>query len=163
MTDWRHVESTAYEVNALGQVRHYKTKRLRKLYQHKSGYLVFTGGPAARRISYKVHRLVARAFLGPCPAGKQVNHRDGNKGHNIPENLEYVTHKENGVHAGSLGLMARGDRHRSVRLTAEQVQEIRTRYRFKEPSRSAPALAREFGVAPETIAAILKRRSWAWL
>ena len=45
----------------------------------------------------RVHRLVAHAFLGPPPVPHRafVNHKDGEKGNNAVENLEYVTHAEN--------------------------------------------------------------------
>jgi hypothetical protein len=39
---------------------------------------------------YFVHDLVASAFLGPCPAGFKVRHKDGNGFNNKLENLEYV-------------------------------------------------------------------------
>ena len=42
-----------------------------------------------------VHRLVMLAFAGPCPAGKEVRHLDGDAGNNNLENLEYGTRKEN--------------------------------------------------------------------
>lgn len=49
---------------------------------------------------YYVHRLVARAFLGPPdPCRWQVNHVDGNSCNNSLSNLEYVTVSENHRHS----------------------------------------------------------------
>lgn len=54
--------------------------------------------------SLSIHRLVAEAFI-PNPLNKsQVNHKDGNRQNNKVENLEWVSHQENAIHAVATGL-----------------------------------------------------------
>ncbi len=100
-----------------------------------------------------VHRMVARAFLkGEFPAAV-VNHIDGNKAHNLPHNLEWVTRSENTKHAWETGLVAcRGEDHPFAKLTAAQVSNIRER-----PKESVDNLAAEFAVTPRLIYGIRAR------
>ena len=42
-----------------------------------------------------MHSLVAAAFLGECPSGHEITHKDGDYTHNELTNLEYVTRREN--------------------------------------------------------------------
>ena len=48
-----------------------------------------------KRTLMLVHKLVAEAFLGPCPDGMEVRHLDGVKTHCELSNLAYGTHSDN--------------------------------------------------------------------
>jgi len=53
-----------------------------------------------------VHRIVCEAWHGPPPTpDHRVNHIDGDKTNNHPENLEWVTYEENRLHAYRTGLL----------------------------------------------------------
>lgn len=57
------------------------------------------------RKTYKLHRIVASAFLGLDPSSKQVvNHLDGNSLNNEISNLEVTTQADNIRHAYNTGL-----------------------------------------------------------
>lgn len=49
---------------------------------------------AKQHLTY-VHRLVAAAFIGPCPDGMEVCHNDGDRLNARVENLRYDTHSAN--------------------------------------------------------------------
>lgn len=60
-------------------------------------------GVVVRRTLF-VHRLVAQAYHANPDNKPEVNHKDGCKGHNWPDNLEWATKRENALHAFELGL-----------------------------------------------------------
>lgn len=46
-----------------------------------------------------VHKVVAQKYLGDCPPGCEISHKDGNRLNNHWTNLEYITHSENQLKA----------------------------------------------------------------
>ena len=62
------------------------------------GYHVVTLYSDDEKITKKVHRLVASAYLDPDVDRSQVNHKNGNKVDNRVENLEWATNSENQKH-----------------------------------------------------------------
>jgi hypothetical protein len=48
-----------------------------------------------KRRTYKVHSLIAEAFIGKRPVGLDVSHKDGDATNNAPDNLLYETRKDN--------------------------------------------------------------------
>jgi hypothetical protein len=122
---WKAWRGGPYEVSDQGRVR--RGARVLKSSKSGNGYMVFGAHVDGGRSMLLVHRVVAEVFLGPCPRGHEVNHRDGRKTHNALSNLEYVTRSQNMKHATERGLnalptdRARGDRH-WTRLHPERVK-----------------------------------------
>ena len=108
-----------------------------------------------------VHRLVAEAFIGPCPDGHIVCHGPGGPLDNRLENVSYGTHAKNlGEDRRRDGTLPQGSRNHNAKLTEEQVVEIKRRTANGE---SRASLARAFGVRPENISHIALGRNWSWL
>lgn len=87
-----------YEVSNTGQVRRKDTGQIIRQWDH-----VGKGGVVYKRVTlrmpglkknYRVHRLVALAFLPPSDL-PEVDHIDGNSFNNNVDNLEWVNSKEN--------------------------------------------------------------------
>lgn len=152
-----------YEVSDLGRVRGldrvtYKRNgfplRVRgqvlKPRPQKSGHLLVWLCQNGKAKAVNVHRLVALAFIGPCPSGKECCHNNGNPADNRAFNLRWDTRAENIRQSYVDGRPVafprlKGLQHPSSRLTAELVCQIR------ESKLSCAKAAYVFGVSPMTI------------
>jgi hydroxyacyl-ACP dehydratase HTD2-like protein with hotdog domain len=157
-----------YAVSNCGRVKRLaRSKRsypgfIPKSHLNRDGYSCFALCFDGIRKPRKIHRLVALSFIGPCPVGKEVNHKNGIKTDNRVENLEYVTRKENMKHRVRMGLFdydkIRGEHNGHAKLTGSQVSDIRARYAAGRVTYNA--LARLFHVSNVQIKNIVLCRQW---
>ena len=99
-------ELLGYQVSTYGRVKSFKRGGIKILKPdvNRKGYLFVALYKNGKRTFFKIHRLVALAFV-PNPENKpQVNHIDGNKLNNFVGNLEWVTNSQNQQHAFDIGL-----------------------------------------------------------
>lgn len=134
-----------YEVSNLGRVRSFargaKGRILRPGKSSGGHFSVVLGRGNTRT----VHSLVADAFIGPRPPGREVRHKDGKHLNNVNTNLEYATRSRNTQdkkwHDGAVGYV----------LKPADVIDIKRRL---GPLGMGAILAAEYGVAQSTISAI---------
>lgn len=112
-----------YQVSTRGQIRSILSNHGRAqqkiiklfIYSNSSNYLYAQLWIKDKKHIEAAHRAVAKAFV-PNPGNKpMVNHKDGDKQNNRPDNLEWVTCSENALHAYATGLNPGwdiGGRHR---------------------------------------------------
>lgn len=159
--EWRSVIGFegVYEVSDMGNLRRSATAV--KCVPVKDGYL---GGSLCRsnkKKNFRIHCLVAEAFLGERPEKYDVNHIDGDKTNNAVSNLEYITAGENQLHAFRLGLKSplRGEKHPHAKITERQAREIIE----KSPHVSTASLVSEYGISDATVRDIALGRTWSHL
>ena len=135
---WRPIEGYEglYEVSNTGIVRsldrydsnnHFLKGRILKLCADKDGYLNVGLCLGNKEKKYKVHRLVAQAFIPNPDNLPQVNHKDEVKTNNRVENLEMCNAKYNSNYG------SRKDRVRDTKIkngyyTGLSKEEYRKKY-----------------------------------
>lgn len=101
--EWRAVSGMEgqYEVSSFGRIRsidrivedkngrkmRYSGKLIALRKNPRTGYMEFAAG--SRGGMRRVHRVVLEAFVGPCPAGMEACHNDGDKTNNRSVNLRW--------------------------------------------------------------------------
>lgn len=168
--EWRDIAGYEglYQVSNLGRVRSLDRVVPHARYGHqpikgdlllpgknRDGYLGVGLHKNGKKKRARVHKLVAEAFIGPCPDGMEVCH--GVKGNqvNTVANLRYDTHKNNALDRYRDGNMRsfpvrRGDGveypslHIASRETGITVQSIHKVCRKKPHCKTAGGFSWEF-------------------
>jgi hypothetical protein len=114
--------------------------------------------------NYKVHQLVAMVFTPNYYGLPCINHIDGHKQNNVPENLEWCTYSHNNMHAYSTGLKKAyyrvGEKGPKAKFTNEEVSYIRSSHKANGGSNGTMALARRYGVHKDTITNMVSRKTY---
>ena len=163
--EWKDVEgySGRYAVSNFGKVLSYRTgkqlcTRIYKGYEIANFHSLITGGTK----SYRVHRLVALAFVPNKNGYPDVNHLDGDKLNNCAINLEWSNDSLNISHAYATGLCKplKGDMNPNSKLSAVDVLAIREEYARDKHHGAIRDIARKYKVVPNTIFSIVHNKKW---
>lgn len=83
--------------------------------EHTNGYKFVALTKDGKSKQYRIHRLVAEAFVPNPFEYSEVNHIDGDKANNSAENLEWCTRSDNNKHAVAFGLRDMSYMHAQAR------------------------------------------------
>lgn len=159
---WKNIKGSQYHVSDRGRVWSDKSGKMLKLTKATHGYpQVHIRYDNGDKRFWRVHRLVAISFIRNPRNKEYVNHINGKKDDNRSLNLEWVTPRENVVHASRNGFMTgpRGEKHAKAILTEKQVLEIRKKHK-KQPIKQ---IAEMYGVGYHVIWYIVNRKTWRHL
>lgn len=157
---WAPTDVEGYLVSSFGRVWSTKTSRMRApgATGRRRDYLFVPLVDAGVRVNRYVHRLVLEAFVGPCPAGHQCAHLDGDPSNNRVANLAWVTPAENNQHKVGHGTQRRGARVVGSKLTEADVVEARAARRRGD---RVATIAERFGLDRGAMGLVLRGRRWA--
>lgn len=167
--EWRKAVDLRYSISDFGRVRRDIAAggtfpgRILHPANDRNGYPRVTISRMGLPRKVSVHRWVAEAFLGPCPPGKEVNHKDGDRANPTRSNLEYLTPKENIAHSYRVSGHRRkrnpiGEKHGNSRLNDEKVRSIREEYALGLSTHRS--LGKKHGVSPSLVTQVLLRKRW---
>ena len=154
-----------FSVSSLGRVLSKRTNRILKQHVRKDRRVTIAtriGGRRGNAYCFKVHRLVAEAFIANPENKPTVNHIDGNPTNNILENLEWATEREQVEHGVQNGLFVgtKGVDSYQAALTEDDVLYIRSVYKPYDKEFGARALANVFNVHHCVISRVARNKSY---
>jgi hypothetical protein len=122
------------------------------------GYMIARLRKNGKTYTFRIHRLVAIAFI-PNPDNKPIiNHIDCDTTNNKVSNLEWCNHSENTRHAFANGLMkpSPGDKNGNSKLTTKQILKIRS----LKGKLNTIEIAKMFNISQGHASHILIKRTW---
>jgi len=163
---WKEAEGWEgfYCVSNLGRLKStFFGEKLLSGWKNKDGYRYITFCGGGRKVSYRVHRLVAIAFIPNPEKKKEVNHKFGIRDDNRASELEWATPGENTLHSYRV-LGRKPCSSESInfkcphaKLTFDEAQEIR---RLRSMGVKCNDLASTFNVSSSSIWQIIRGKSY---
>jgi hypothetical protein len=164
MTTWKIIPfAPDYAISSNGKVKRlvgrsgtHAGRILKPMLNPVTGYHEVALRVDGKTIRTRIHRLMARTFLGESPL--EVNHKNGRKTDNRLANLEYATRRQNHDHAmNELNAFWTGSRVPQSKLRETDIPII---WKLRDEGLSYAAIGKRYNVGHVTILHIIKGRSW---
>lgn len=159
-------EQNRFEISNYGRLKNSITQYIYKPSKCSSGYYSVrtTLGDSEHKIHIIIHKAVAYTFLDNPNNLPEVNHKDGDKGNNRVDNLEWCTSHYNQQHKYDTRLIDKdlisGEHNHSAKLKIKDIEYIREFYIKGSREFGARAMAKKFSVSHVTILSILNNKTW---
>lgn len=134
-----------------------QSNRILKDYDNGKGYRYITLRKDNTPSNHYVHILVAIAFLENPLNKSSVNHINGIKSDNVITNLEWVTNKENMIHASKMNLLRKGENNVLSKINNEDVLKIRS---LKNSGKALNKIGMMFGISASHVHRIMHKKLW---
>ena len=162
---WKSIPTfPRYDASSFGRIRSHlhwlntPIPRILHVYRRPDNSLNVSLSKNKKVYTKTVHRLVALTFFGyPLHNRNEVNHRDSNRLNNHVSNLEYVSRKENALHARMNHLYAHGEQVHSAKLSANNIKQI---LQLAKNGLERRVIAKRFHVHRHHILIILRGIRW---
>lgn len=159
-----------YAVSNLGRVKslhriinnHVIDEKILRPRISKDGYLSVILHKDNKPKTFKIHRLVAEAFIPNFEMKETINHIDGNKLNNTATNLEWSTRSEQMYHAYQHKLKSSdsGTENANSNLSEDDVRFIRKTFVKNSRKFGAVALGKKFNVSHRTVLNIVEGKTY---